>query len=323
MDPPGATSSDYFHSEAAEAEWLSAQRDERLATGLENGKEEADTDSLMEWWNTVEQWDEVPSDEEDLYMKEDETKSFTALADKVHRGLRVFDKVFTERAERLWQYIVGLHAITDDISNFHRKAKIANITGGTTTAVGGVAAITGLALIPVTLGASLLLTAVGVAVVAAGGITSASASISDNVNNMHDRKKLEIVLKAYEALLLDLNRVLRFVSLGLYRLRGHPLLRAGNQHYAAAWEVRRAVQTLGQVDEPVARASEVTEDSVVSLRGLFQGMDKYFVKDSRELKKGAKAALVTEVRGVVGQLNDGLVELSAIRQELQDATGGS
>ena len=110
----------------------------------------------------------------------------------MHRGLSVFDKVFTERAELLWQYIIALHAVTDDISSFHRKAKIASITGGTTTAVGGVAAIAGLALIPVTFGASLLLTAVGVGVVAAGGITSASASISDNVNNMHDRKKVGV-----------------------------------------------------------------------------------------------------------------------------------
>ncbi|CAL8377427.1 unnamed protein product [Boreogadus saida] len=322
VDPPGATSSDYFQSEAAAAEWLSAQRDERVMAGLEKGEEDGDTDSLMEWWNTVEQWDEVASDDEDLDMKEDETKSFTALAHKVHRGLGVFDKVFTERAELLWQYIVALRAITDDISSFHRKAKIASITGGTTTAVGGVAAIAGLALIPVTLGASLVLVGVGVGVVAAGSITSASASISDNINSMHDRKKLEVLLKAYEALLLDLGRVLRFVGHGLYRLRGHPLLRAGNQHYAAAWEVRRAVQTIVQVDEPVARAQALAEDSVVVLRGLFQGMDKYFVKDSRELKRDAKAELVTEVREVVGQLNDGLVELSAIRQELQDATGG-
>ncbi|KAK0153166.1 Apolipoprotein L6 [Merluccius polli] len=249
-------------------------------------------------------------------------RSFKALADKVHRGLRIFDKVFTERGELLWQYIIALHAINDDISNFHQKAMIANITGGTTAAVGGVAAITGLVLAPLTFGVSLIITAVGVSVAAAGGITSASASISDNVNNMHDRKKLEIVLKAYEAHLLELARVLSFVSQGLYRLRGHPLLRTGNQHYAADWEVRHAVQTIGQVDGPVARASVLTDESVVSLRGLFQGMDKYFVKDSRELKKGYKEMLVAEVRGVVNKLNGDLVELSAIRQELQDATGG-
>ncbi|XP_070711298.1 uncharacterized protein, partial [Pempheris klunzingeri] len=130
-DPPGATSSDYL-SEAAKAEWLAAQMDEHAAAGLEDDSEEGDTDSLMEWWYTVEQWDEVPSDDEDKIIKEDESKSFTVLADKVHRGLRVFNKVFTERAEVLWQSILMLHAIADDISNFHHKAKIAGITGGTT-----------------------------------------------------------------------------------------------------------------------------------------------------------------------------------------------
>lgn len=117
-------------------------------------------------------------------------RSFTTLANKVQRGLRVFNKVFTERAEVLWQYVIALHAIADNISEFHQKAKIAGITGGTTTAVGGVTAIAGLVLAPFTFGASLVMTAVGVGVATAGGITSASAAISDNINNMHDRKKV-------------------------------------------------------------------------------------------------------------------------------------
>lgn len=112
------------------------------------------------------------------------------MAYKVERGLRVFNKVFTEQAEALWEALITLHALADDISEFHHRARIAGITGGTTTAVGSVAAITGLALIPITLGASLLITAVGVGVAAAGGIASASAAISDNVNNMNDRKKV-------------------------------------------------------------------------------------------------------------------------------------
>lgn len=112
------------------------------------------------------------------------------MADKVYRGLRVYNKVFTERAEVLWQSVIMLHAIADDINNFHHKAKIAGITGGTTTAVGGVAAIAGLVMAPFTMGVSLVITAVGVGVATAGGITSASAAISDNVHNMQDRKKV-------------------------------------------------------------------------------------------------------------------------------------
>lgn len=127
-----------------------------------------------------------------LYLPK--TRSFTVLADKVQRGLRVFNKVFTERAEVLWQYIITLHAIADNISEFHHKAKIAGITGGTTTAVGGVTAVAGLVLAPFTFGASLVMTAVGVGVATAGGITSASAAISDNINNMHDRKKVRFLV---------------------------------------------------------------------------------------------------------------------------------
>ncbi|XP_042257438.1 uncharacterized protein si:cabz01007807.1 isoform X4 [Thunnus maccoyii] len=319
-DPPGATCSDYL-SEAAKAEWLAAQMDERAMAGLEDGDEEGDTDSLMEWWYTVEKWDEVPSDDEEKVIKEDESKSFTILADKVNRGLRVFNKVFTERAEVLWHSVITLHAIADDISNFHHKAKIAGITGGTTTAVGGVTAIAGLALAPFTFGASLVVTAVGVGVATAGGITSASAAISDNVNNMHDRKKVETVLQEYEDHLLDIGKILHFVNQGLYKLRGHPFLRSGTQHYSEDWEVRRAVQMISLVDSPVMRATEITDTGVASVQGLFKGMDKYFLKDSRELKKGCKKEVVGQIKEVANILNDGIVELNSIREELQDATG--
>uniref|UniRef100_UPI0037E76081 uncharacterized protein isoform X2 n=1 Tax=Semicossyphus pulcher TaxID=241346 RepID=UPI0037E76081 len=319
-DPPGATSSD-FMSEAAKAEWLAAQMDERALAGLEDEDDEGDTDSLMEWWNTVEQWDEVPSDEEDKVLREDESKSFSILADKVHRGLRVYNKVFTERAEVLWQSIIRLNTIADDISTFHHKAKIAGITGGTTTAVGGVTAIAGLALAPLTLGVSLVITAVGVGVATAGGIASASAAISDNVNNMHDRKKVEIVLEEYEGHLLVIGKILHFVNQGLYKLRGHPFLRSGTQHYSKDWEIRRAVQMISLVDSPIMRAKDVTDTAVAAVQGLFGGMDKYFVKDSRELKKGCKKEVVAQIKEVATVLNDGIVELNAIREELQDATG--
>ncbi|KAM9836664.1 uncharacterized protein ACBR49_019107 isoform 3-T3 [Aulostomus maculatus] len=319
-DPPGAACSDYL-SEAAQAEWLAAQMDERAMTDLKDAEGDGDTDSLMEWWYTVEKWDEVPSDEEDKVLQEDESKSFTILADKVHRGLRVFHKVFTEHAEVLWQYIIRLHGIADDISEFHQKAKIAGITGGTTTAVGGVTAITGLALAPFTMGISLIVTAVGLGVATAGGITSASATISDNVNNMHDRKKVEVVLLEYEDHLLDIGKILHFINQGLYKLRGHPFLRSGTQHYSEDWEIRRAVQMISLVDSPVLRATEITDDSVTSVQALFQGMDKFFIKETRELKKGCKKELVCQIREVANLLNDCIVELNTIREELQDATG--
>ncbi|KAJ8007550.1 hypothetical protein DPEC_G00095210 [Dallia pectoralis] len=319
----GATSSDYNFSEAAEAEWRSAQMDENLSDGFVSEEPEGDTDSLMEWWNTVEQWDELPSDNENIMTKEAETRSFTQLAEKVRRGLRVFNKLFTERAEVLWQYVILLNGFADDIANFHKKAKIGTITGGTTAAIGGGAAIVGLALAPFTLGTSLIITAVGVGVAAAGGITSASASISDNVNNMNERKKVEVVLEHYQKTMEESRRALSFVCEGLYRLRAHTLLRAGTQHYSGDWEVRRAVQMISLVEKPVLRAAALTEEASVALSSLFKGMDRYFTKDTRELKKGLKNEASSKIRQVAQLLHEGLMELNGIREELQDGCGNA
>lgn len=319
-EPPGATSSDYL-SEAAKAELMAAEKDRSAMDEFDDGEGDGDTDSLMEWWDTVEQWDEVPSEEEEVDLKEDESKSFSILADKVQRALRLFNKVFVERAEVLWQSVITLHTIADDISTFHNKARIAGITGGTTTAVGGVAAIAGLALAPVTFGASLVVTAVGVGIATAGGITSASAAISDNVNNANDRKKVEALLLDNEASLLELSKILHFANTGLYKLRGHPFLRSGTQHYSQDWGVRQAVQMIGTVDGPVMKATDFIDSAVASVQGLFQGMDKYFLKDSRELKKGCKKEIVGQIKDVANVLNDCIVELNVVREELQEALG--
>ncbi|XP_061770639.1 uncharacterized protein LOC133561290 [Nerophis ophidion] len=303
-------------SEAAHAEMLAAQRD--IANSVEDTEGDGDTDSLMEWWNTVEQWDELPSDDEE---KNDDSTSFTILANKVQRGLRVFNKIFMERAEVLWQHVIRLHALAEDIIIFHQKAKAAGITGGTTAAVGGVTAIAGLALAPFTFGASLIITAVGVGVATAGGITTASATISDNVNNMHERKKVEAVLQDYDLHFQDVAKVLYFVNHGIYKLRGHPFLRSGTQHYSEDWEVRKAVQMISLVDSPVMRASQVTETNLALVQKFHSSIDKYFLKESRELKRSCKKEFVAQIKEVANVLNDGVVELNAIREELQSAVG--
>ncbi|XP_047672490.1 uncharacterized protein si:cabz01007807.1 isoform X4 [Tachysurus fulvidraco] len=327
IEPSGATSGDYYLSEAAKAEWMSSQMDVRRARAPTEDEEleavteevDGDTDSLMEWWSTVELWDELPSDEE-LSLKEDETKSFTEIAEKVHQGLRVFYKVFTEHAEVLYQHVLRLYTISDDISNFHRRAKIANITGGTTTAVGGVAAITGLALAPVTLGASLIVSAVGLGVATAGGITAASASISDNVHDMNDRKKIEVVVQDYETRLAELRRSLHFVAEGVRRMRFHPLLRRNN-YYAGDWEVRRALQTISLVGEPVQHAEDIVEKSTVALKSVCKGIYSYFSKDSKELKKGCKKEVTMQVNMLAKLLHEDLVMLNSMREQLMEAMG--
>ncbi|XP_069575371.1 apolipoprotein L1 isoform X2 [Brachyistius frenatus] len=298
-----------------------------------------DVEDLMDWWNTVEPWEDTPQDE-DMTEKE-EANAFAVTAEKVQKGIRVFNKLFSERAEALWQHVINLNAIADSLDKFNKKTKIAQITGGSTSAIGGVATIAGLALAPVTFGTSLIVTAVGLGVATAGGLTSAGAGISNQVNNSMDRKKVEKIVEDYQEKMLDLNKCLKFIKQGIENLRRFDLLRlkknaynqdfpelnsrfyedgamAGKAILINANEIMRVVQIANVAGSTAARAVQIASMATGVLTGLFVGMDIYFVaKDSKELKKGAKSEFAAKIRDVATQLHDGLVELNGIRDELQ------
>lgn len=271
-------------------------------------------------------------------------RAFAVTAEKVQKGIRVFNKLFTERAEGLWQHVIDLNAIADGLDRFNKRTKIAQITGGSTSAVGGVATIAGLALAPVTFGTSLIVTAVGLGVATAGGLTTASAGISNQVNNSLDRKKVERIVEDYQEKIGDLNKCMNFIKQGIENLRRFDLIKlkkhAYNQDFPAlsaniyedgamagkailinANEIMRVVQIANVAGSTAARAVQIASMATGVLTGLFVGMDIYFVaKDSRELKKGAKSEFAAKIREVAEQLHSGLVELNTIREELQSTT---
>ncbi|XP_068427537.1 protein starmaker-like isoform X2 [Clinocottus analis] len=308
-------------------------------------KDEQDVENLMEWWNNVESWEDTPQ-EEDMTEKE-EAKAFAVTADKVQKGIRVFNKLFTERAESLWQHVIDLNGIADALDKFNKNTKIAQITGGSTSAIGGVATITGLALAPVTMGVSLIVTAVGLGVATAGGLTSAGAGISNQVNNSMDRKKVEKIVQDYQEQMVDLNKCLKFIKQGIENLKKFDLIKmkkhaynrdfpvlsssfyedgamAGKAILVNANEIMRVVQIANVAGSTAARAVQIASMATGVLTGLFVGMDIYFVaKDSKELKKGAKSEFAAKIREVATQLHDGLVELNGIREELQTTAPAS
>ncbi|XP_051943973.1 E3 ubiquitin-protein ligase RBBP6-like isoform X3 [Hippocampus zosterae] len=301
-----------------------------------------DMEGLMEWWNNVESWEDTPQDE-DMSDKE-EAKAFAVTAEKVQKGIRVFNKLFSERAESLWQHVIDLNGIADGLDKFNKNTKIAQITGGSTSAIGGVATIAGLALAPVTFGTSLIVTAVGLGVATAGGLTSAGAGISNQVNNSMDRKKVEKIVQDYQEKMADLNKCLKFIKQGIENLRRFDLIKMKNNAYNRdfpvlsssfyedgamagkailinANEIMRVVQIANVAGSTAARAVQIASMATGVLTGLFVGMDIYFVaKDSKELKKGAKSEFAGKIREVATQLHDGLVELNTIREELQGTT---
>ncbi|XP_042283841.1 splicing factor, arginine/serine-rich 19-like isoform X1 [Thunnus maccoyii] len=304
--------------------------------------EDTEDVDLMEWWDTVEAWEDTPQNE-DMTEKE-EAKAFAVTAAKVQKGIRLFNKLFSERAESLWQHVIDLNSIADGLDKFNKKTKIAQITGGSTSAIGGVATIAGLALAPVTMGTSLIVTAVGLGVATAGGLTSAGAGISNQVNNSMDRKKVEKIVEDYQEKMVDLNKCLKFIKQGIENLRRFDLIRmkkdAYNQDFPVlsssfyedgamagkailinANEIMRVVQIANVAGSTAARAVQIASMATGVLTGLFVGMDIYFVaKDSKELKKGAKSEFAAKIREVATQLHDGLVELNGLREELQSTS---
>ncbi|XP_031758861.1 apolipoprotein L3 [Xenopus tropicalis] len=90
-----------------------------------------------------------------------------------------------------------LYHIADCIEKVHKDTTIANIAGSTAGIAGGITAIVGLALIPVTLGASVIVSAVGGAVAAAGGLTGAGSSIVDFFYIKKQCSEAEKILKAF------------------------------------------------------------------------------------------------------------------------------
>ncbi|XP_034410684.1 nucleolar protein dao-5-like isoform X2 [Cyclopterus lumpus] len=298
-----------------------------------------DVENLMEWWNQVESWEDTPQDD-DMTEKE-EAKAFAVTAEKVQKGIRVFNKLFSERAEILWQHVIDLNGIADGLDKFSKNTKIAQITGGSTSAIGGVATITGLALAPVTMGISLIVTAVGLGVATAGGLTSAGAGISNQVNNSMDRKKVEKIVQDYQEKMVDLNKCLKFIKQGIENLKKFDLMKmkqnaynrdfpvlsssfyedgamAGKAILVNANEIMRVVQIANVAGSTAARAVQIASMATGVLTGLFVAMDIYFVaKDSKELKKGVKSEFAAKIRQVATQLHDGLVELNGIREELQ------
>ncbi|MGH0128816.1 UNVERIFIED_CONTAM: hypothetical protein FKN15_036362 [Acipenser sinensis] len=265
----------------------------------------------------------------------------TNTACKVYKGINLFVKLFVDRAERLQKYVDELRSIADGVDRFHKGATIASITGGAVSAVGGIATITGLILAPFTFGASVIVTAVGLGVATAGGLTSASATISDTVNNSYDRKRVEAIIEGYQKDMTPISECLNYIQTGMENMKRFDfssvnenlsseaspkmqgIFQAGaraGKGFANIAEIVRVVQ-LAKVAGGAVRAVRIAGVATGILSALFLGLDVFFIaKDSIELQKGAKTEFAAKIREVADELQEGLYELNKIREDLQETT---
>ncbi|XP_075336609.1 uncharacterized protein LOC142397151 [Odontesthes bonariensis] len=207
----------------------------------------------------------------------------------------------------------GLRALADGLERIHENTTIGSLAGGVIGAVGGITSIVGLILAPFTLGASLIVTGVGVGVGAVGGITAGVSNITNMVNQSSDRNAVRTVIKEFQQKMNAVVTWLQVISDSLQtiskeenpqvddtdtNLTGKKMAklggRAGKGLSGITELVRLAsVVNIGRVAAQASRAVHVAEVARAVLSGLFIAVDIFFIamdaKEIHEIKKAREA----------------------------------
>ncbi|XP_055360000.1 uncharacterized protein LOC114845189 isoform X2 [Betta splendens] len=304
---------------------------------------EQEGDELMEWWNTAKGWTEW--NEMSNIQEQDQEMAVEQAADRVYLAARVFVRLFNQRGGSLQRRILELLSLADAADHFHRKTVSAAVGGGVASVAGSVATITGLILAPFTFGASVIVTAVGISVATAGGITSATANITDTVHSRMDRKKVEKMIQGYQEEISDIRECLEFVQEGMDTLQEWDFERYSQQ--AAKKALNHNVKTVLRAGGSAGRALVINTEKLIStvqvlraaggavkgarvvsvatgvMAALFLALDVFFLaKDSHELRKGAKTQFAAKIREVCKELQEGLLELNKVKTQLQKTMDG-
>ncbi|XP_055739696.1 uncharacterized protein LOC129824243 isoform X2 [Salvelinus fontinalis] len=304
---------------------------------------EEESDGLLDWWRSVEGWEQW---NETSHFQEDEADmAVEQVADRVFMAARLFVRLFNQRGASLQGRILELLAQADAADQFHKRTVTAAVGGGVASVCGSVATITGLVLAPFTFGASIIVTAVGISVATAGSIASATANITDTVHSNMDCKKVEKMIQGYQEEIKDIRECMEFVQEGMEALQegnfekytesatkkalNHNIKhvmkeggRAGKKLMINTDKLISTVQVLG-VAGGAAKAVKAISVTTGVMSALFLALDVFFLaKDSHELRKGAKTKFASKIREMCKDLQDGLLELNKVKTQLQKTMDG-
>ncbi|XP_035626736.1 uncharacterized protein LOC118384371 isoform X2 [Oncorhynchus keta] len=273
-------------------------------------KEAEEFENLMRWMKTVGCWENMPPSFHGLSL-EDETREFSQRCLYVKNGLRLFNCLLMKRSDTLRGHITELNDLAEKLDKVHKKTKTMSIAGGTTGVMGGVVAVVGIVLAPITMGASLIGTAVGAGMVASGTGMGIKANMDNNKINSVDRKRLEEVVQKYTAEIADVELCLCFIHSGMAELRRYNFHRL--QH--ADPEALRIARVVEAVHPGFNKSQQLGMKSKRILQGFARDMDLYYTdKDGQRLKKGSETKFATRIRGVTQELQEELNELHQVWQ---------
>ncbi|XP_047222417.1 uncharacterized protein LOC124868838 isoform X1 [Girardinichthys multiradiatus] len=240
-----------------------------------------------------------------------EPKVINIKAEHLYKAIQEYIQLMAAHGGELKDLISELLCIANNLDKVSKGTKIAGITGGASSVAGGVAAAAGVILAPFTAGASLALTVVGAGVAAAGGVTGASAAIANKANLNQDNKKINKTLQEFKDVYEKLLTCLKFINEGIDLLKHHGVSLLKDMMDNNMMDSEKAASA---VELAIGEASAISSERSISASGVLDGfaigMNYYFTKDGKKVKKGLESKLAKKLRTLGEDLELGLKELN-------------
>ncbi|XDV19362.1 hypothetical protein PO909_024846 [Leuciscus waleckii] len=122
-----------------------------------------------------------------------------ALEQSFMKSINAFIKAYDKHNKDIEVLVSEWGKITDSMESAGYRARAASLAGSVIGAAGGITALADLILAPFTLGASLIVTGVGIGVGVAGGAAGAASNNTDTVQQKSFRESLEQIQQKYES----------------------------------------------------------------------------------------------------------------------------
>ncbi|XP_073692596.1 uncharacterized protein [Garra rufa] len=210
-------------------------------------------------------------------------------------------KVSIQTTDKLYKTLDVLRNLAEGLETVHFNTTISSLTGGVVGLAGGITSLVGLILAPFTLGASLIVTGVGIGTAVAGGITAGASNITNMVNQQTNRQKIKMIITEFQEKITSIVCCIQNISTAVETLEnefstGSGSLSGSLSGMSAGARLGRGlggipellrltqVVNVGKIAAQAARAVRVVETVTGVLSALFIAVDIFFVfLDSKEI----------------------------------------
>ncbi|KAK7939440.1 hypothetical protein WMY93_002766 [Mugilogobius chulae] len=246
---------------------------------------------MLRWLKVVSKTDYIaPS----LYGAnlEDEIRSFHQTNTNLKKALHLFNLLMMKRSEILRDHISELVFISEALDKALKRKRTIQVAGGTTGAVGGVTAVVGLALAPVTSEPPLLLQS--------WALTKKKVITRDSV---------ERLINDYTDKVKDLEHCLSFILSAMNEVRRYDTARL--QRAGAEPDALKVAQLTASVfknmeiegKKPGEQTGGMSSERLI--QGFAKELDNYFTeKEKQKLKKSRKGRFSSRVQLLAENLQE-------------------